>query len=61
MIEYRLGLDSNPEFTGSVLLAVARAVTRLAAKGDKGAKTILDIPPAMLSPKTPEELRAHSL
>ena len=61
MIEYKLKLDSNPEFTGSVLVAVARAVTRLAAKGDVGAKTILDLPPALLSPLSPEELRAHSL
>ncbi len=61
MIEYKLKLDSNPEFTGSVLVAVARAVTRLAAKGEIGAKTILDLPPALLSPLSPEELRAHSL
>ncbi|MBE6712489.1 MAG: diaminopimelate dehydrogenase [Ruminococcaceae bacterium] len=60
-IEYRLNLDSNPEFTGSVLLACARAATRLAAEGVKGAKTILDLPPSALSPKSPEELRAHSL
>jgi diaminopimelate dehydrogenase len=61
MIEYRLKLDSNPEFTGSVLVAVARAVTRLAAEGISGAKTILDLPPSSLSPLSPEELRAHSL
>ena len=60
-IEYRLNLDSNPEFTGSVLLACARAATRLANEGQKGAKTILDLPPSSLSPKAPEELRAHSL
>ncbi len=61
MIEYRLKLDSNPEFTGSVLVAVARAAARLSAKGECGAKTILDIPPALLSPLTEEELRAHYL
>ena len=60
-IEYRLSLDSNPEFTGSVLVACARAAVKLAAQGLKGAKTILDLPPSALSPKTPEELRAHSL
>ncbi|MBR3837568.1 MAG: diaminopimelate dehydrogenase [Clostridia bacterium] len=61
MIEYRLKLDSNPEFTGSVLVAVARAATRLAAKGEKGCKTIFDLPPAILSPESPESLRAHCL
>ncbi len=61
MIEYRLKLDSNPEFTGSVLVAVARAAARLSAKGESGAKTILDIPPALLSPLSEEELRAHYL
>lgn len=61
MIEYRLKLDSNPEFTGSVLVAVARAVTRLSQRGEKGAKTILDLPPALLSPLSPEELRARNL
>ncbi len=61
MMEYRLQLDSNPEFTGSVLLAVARAVTRLAEKGATGAMTILDLPPALLSPLSSAELRAHYL
>lgn len=61
MIEYKLKLDSNPEFTGSVLVAVARAVTRLSAKGEKGAVTLLDLSPTLLSPLSPEELRAHSL
>jgi len=61
MIEYRLTLDSNPEFTGSVLVAVARAVTRLAKEGASGAKTILDLPPSSLSPLSAEELRAHLL
>ena len=61
MIEYRLKLDSNPEFTGSVLLACARAALALAKDGVKGAKTILDIPPSALSTQSPEELRAHLL
>lgn len=61
MIEYRLKLDSNPEFTGSVLVAVARAAARLSAKGESGARTILDLPPALLSPLSEEELRAHYL
>ena len=60
-IEYRLTLDSNPEFTAGVLTALARAVVRLNAKGDTGCKTIFDLPPAMLSPLTGEELRAQML
>jgi len=61
MIEFKLKLDSNPEFTGSILLTVARAVTRLAAEGICGAKTILDLPPSALSPLSGEELRTHFL
>ncbi len=57
VMELNLKLDSNPEFTASVLVAYARAVYRLAGEGQKGAKTVLDIPPAYLSPKTNEELR----
>jgi len=60
-MEFSLALGSNPEFTGSVLAACARAVWKLAAKSDFGAKTILDIPPAYLSPKTAEELRKSLL
>ena len=56
IIEYSLKLDSNPEFTASVILAYARAVYRLSIKGENGAKTVFDIPPAMLSQKTNEEL-----
>ena len=56
-MEYALRLDSNPEFTGSVLVACARAVWRLAQEGNFGCKTILDVPPAYLSPKSPAELR----
>ncbi len=56
-IEYALELDSNPEFTSSVLVAYARAVWRLAREGSCGAKTVFDVPPAYLSPKSAEELR----
>ena len=61
VIEYSLKLDSNPEFTSSVLVCYARAAYRLAQKGEKGAKTVFDIAPAMLSMKTPEQLRAELL
>ena len=61
IIEYRLKLDSNPEFTSSVLVAYARAAYRLKNEGASGCKTVLDIAPAYLSPKTAEELRATLL
>ena len=61
VIEYSLRLDSNPEFTSSVLVACARAVSRLAARGDAGCKTILDIPPALLCRESGEELRKKML
>ena len=61
VIEYSLKLDSNPEFTGSVLVAYARAAHRLSKKGESGAKSVFDIAPAMLSQMTPEELTAHML
>ncbi len=61
IIEYSLKLDSNPEFTASVLIALARATYRLNSSGQYGAKTVLDIPPAMLSKKTGEELRKELL
>lgn len=60
-IEYRLTLDSNPEFTAGVLVALARAVDKMAKRGDKGCKTVFDIAPADLSPLSGEELRAHLL
>lgn len=60
-IEYRLKLDSNPEFTASVLVAYARAVCRLAKRGTVGCKTVFDIAPADLSPLSAEELRATLL
>ena len=58
-IEYSLRLDSNPEFTGSVLLAYARAVYRMSSRGEVGAVTVLDIPPRDLLMMSPEEQRAH--
>lgn len=61
IIEYSLKLDSNPEFTGSAMVAFARACYRLAAEGNTGCKTAFDIAPAYLSAKTPEELRANML
>ncbi|NLM50569.1 MAG: diaminopimelate dehydrogenase, partial [Clostridiaceae bacterium] len=61
VIEYNLKLDSNPQFTASILVAYARAVYRLNKEGVYGAKTIFDIAPAYLSPETPEYLRAHYL
>lgn len=61
LIEYGLTLEDNPGFTASVLVAYARAVHRLAAAGDHGAKTVFDIPPGLLSPRTPEQLRAELL
>lgn len=61
IIEYSLKLDSNPEFTASVLIALARATYRLNKIGQYGAKTILDIPPAMMSRKSGEELRKELL
>ena len=61
IIEYSLKLDSNPEFTSSVLVAYARAAYRLSTEGVSGCKTVLDIPPAYLSPLSGEELRASLL
>ena len=58
-IEFSLSLDSNPYFTGSVLASVARAAYRMHEAGNVGAYTMFDIPPALLSPLSPEELRAH--
>ena len=61
IIEFSLKLDSNPEFTSSVIVAYARAIYRLSIEGATGAKTVLDIPPAYLSPLSNEELRASLL
>ena len=61
VIEYSLKLDSNPEFTGSVIVSYARAVSRMNKEGMSGCKTVFDVAPAYLSPKSAEELRAHML
>lgn len=61
IIEYSLKLDSNPEFTASVLIAYARAVNKLANRGNFGCKTVFDIAPANLSELSPEQLRAKML
>ncbi len=61
IIEYSLKLDSNPEFTTSVIIAYARAVKRMADEGQTGARTVFDVPPAYLCEQSGEELRAHFL
>ena len=61
IIEYSLKLDSNPEFTSSVLVSCARAAYRMKQEGFVGCKTILDIPPSYLSPASGEELRKRLL
>ena len=61
LIEYSLKLDSNPEFTSSVLIAYARAAYRLFSEGQCGCRTVFDIPPAYLSEKSGEELRKMML
>lgn len=60
-VEFSLALDSNPEFTSSVLVACARAIDRMYKRGARGCKTIFDIAPADLSPLSPEELRRTML
>ena len=60
-IEFSLKLESNPEFTASVLVAYARAAARLARRGETGARTVFDIAPALLSPRSGAELRAELL
>ncbi len=61
IIEYSIKLDSNPEFTASVIVAYARAAYRLNKEGSRGCKTVFDVPPAYLSIKSPEELRKEML
>ena len=61
VVEFKLTLDSNPEFTGSVLVAFARAVYRMANRGDFGCKCVFDVAPADLSAVSREELLAHML
>ena len=61
IIEYSLKLDSNPEFTASVIVAYARAAARMASEGAVGCKTVFDVPPAYLSPKSYGEIIASLL
>lgn len=61
VIEYSLVLNSNPEFTSSVLVAYARAAYRLHQNGEQGARTVFDVAPGLLSPKSPEDLRKELL
>ena len=61
VFEYSIKLDSNPEFTASVIVAYARAAYRMNQKGDIGCKTVFDVAPALLCINTPDELRAHWL
>ncbi len=60
-VEYRLALGHNPSFTASVLVAYARAASRLAASGETGARTVFDVAPGLLSPRDPAELRRDLL
>ncbi len=61
LVEYSLKLGSNPEFTSSVLVAYARALFRMKEAGRTGAMTVLDVPPILLLPEDPAEVRAHLL
>lgn len=61
IIEYKLKLDSNPEFTASVILCYARAIFRMKARGDKGCKTVFDVAPRDMSAVSYEEMLAHML
>ncbi|MCG3089344.1 diaminopimelate dehydrogenase [Sporosarcina cyprini] len=61
VMEFSLTLDSNPEFTSSVLVAYARAAYKMNRAGDSGAKTVYDVAPGLLSPKSPAELRKELL
>lgn len=61
IIEYSLKLDSNPEFTSSVLVAYARAAIRMSREGMSGCKTVFDVAPSYLSPHSPEDLRKRLL
>lgn len=61
VMEFSLALESNPEFTSSVLVAYARAAYRMNIAGDSGAKTVFDVAPGLLSPKSASDLRKHLL
>ena len=60
-IEYSLKLESNPEFTGSAMVAYTRALYRMAQNGTTGCLTVFDVAPALLVDMSPEEMRAHIL
>ena len=61
IVEYSLKLDSNPEFTASVIVAYARGAYRLSKEGQSGARTVFDVAPAQLSPLSGDDIRAHML
>ncbi len=61
IIEYSIKLDSNPEFTTNVIISYARAVKRMYDEGQRGCKTVLDVPPSYLCPQSEQELIAHFL
>lgn len=61
LIEYSLKLDSNPEFTSSIIVAYARAAYKMAQAGQSGCKTVFDVAPAFLSPESGAELRRKYL
>ena len=61
IIEYKINLDSNPEFTSSVIVAYARAIYRMYREGVRGCKTVFDIAPVYLHPDSPEEVRKKLL
>lgn len=61
VVEYRLQLDSNPQFTAAVLIAYARAANRMNQSGHTGAATVFDVAPGLLSPKSPADLRKELL
>lgn len=61
VIEYSVKLDSNPEFTASILVCYARAAYRMRQTGETGAKSVFDVAPGLLSQKSAQELRATML
>ena len=61
IIEYKITLDSNPEFTSSVIVAYARAIYRMYSEGARGCKTVFDVAPAYLHPASQEEIRKNLL
>jgi len=61
LMEFKITLDSNPEFTASILVAYARAAYRMRSEGIVGCKTVFDVAPAYLHPASPEEQRRNLL